>query len=155
MAAVCCDGDEAAALDLVDQLASKSLVVAEPAAGGTRYRMLETIRQYAAGCLAEAGEAGPARRRHAEAFLRLAEEERELPVLLREQGNFRAALGHTLTGGSQIGPRLARALASRMLLVAVRDRPGGSTPDQRGLWHRPFRKPMTLLRYRGIAVRLG
>src|SRR5262249_27151312 len=43
-AAVCCGGDQAAALDLVDVLAGKSLVVAEPAAGGTRYRMLETIR---------------------------------------------------------------------------------------------------------------
>jgi len=74
--------------------------------------MLETIRQYAAGRLAEAGEAGPARRRHAEAFLRLAEEERELPVLLREQDNFRAALDHTLTtDGGETGPRLARALA--------------------------------------------
>jgi hypothetical protein len=77
----------AAALDLVDQLASKSLLVAEPAAGGTRYRMLETIRQYAAGRLAEAGEAEQAKGRHAGAFLALAEEERELPVLLREQDN--------------------------------------------------------------------
>jgi predicted ATPase/DNA-binding SARP family transcriptional activator len=111
VAVVCCGGDQAAALDLVDQLASKSLVVAEPAAGGTRYRMLETIRQYAAGRLAEAGEAGQARRRHAEAFLALAEEERELPVLLREQDNFRAALGYALAAGDAIGPRLARALA--------------------------------------------
>jgi predicted ATPase/DNA-binding SARP family transcriptional activator len=111
MAVVCCGGDQAAALDLLDQLVSKSLVVAEPTAGGTRYRMLETIRQYAAGQLAEAGEAGPARRRHAEAFLPLAEEERGLPVLLREQDNFRAALEHTLTtGGGETGPRLARAL---------------------------------------------
>ena len=64
-AAVCGGGDQAAALDMVDRLAGKSLVVAETAAGGTRYRLLETIRQYAAGCLAEAGEAGQARRRHA------------------------------------------------------------------------------------------
>jgi predicted ATPase len=56
VAIVCCGGDQAAALDLVDQLASKSLVVAEPAADGTRYRMLETIRQYAASRLAEAGD---------------------------------------------------------------------------------------------------
>ena len=99
-AAVCCGGDEAAALDLVDLLAGKSLVVAEPAAGGTRYRLLETIRQYAAERLAEAGEAGQARRRHAEAFLRLAEQERELPVLLREQDNFRAALDHALAAAA-------------------------------------------------------
>jgi predicted ATPase/DNA-binding SARP family transcriptional activator len=110
MATVCCGGDQAAALDLVDQLAGKSLLVAEPAAGGSRYRLLETIRQYAAGRLAEAGEAGPARRRHAEAFLRLAEQERELPVLSGEQDNFRAALDCTLAGGDVIGPRLTRAL---------------------------------------------
>jgi tetratricopeptide (TPR) repeat protein len=110
-AAVCCGGDQAAALDLVDVLAGKSLVVAEPAAGGSRYRMLETIRQYAAARLAEAGEAGQVRDRHAQAFLQLAERERELPVLLREQDNFRAALSHALTTvGDQAGPRLARAL---------------------------------------------
>jgi tetratricopeptide (TPR) repeat protein len=109
-AAVCCGGDEAAALDLVDVLAGKSLVVAEPAAGGTRYRMLETIRQYAASRLAEAGEAEQARGRHAAAFLRLAEQQCELPVLLREQDNFRAALGHALAAGDEAGPRLARAL---------------------------------------------
>src|SRR5215471_3265259 len=72
--------------------------------------MLETIRQYAAEALAEAGETEPARWRHAEAFLHLAETERELKVLLPEQDNFRAALDHTLADGSQAGPRLARAL---------------------------------------------
>jgi predicted ATPase/DNA-binding SARP family transcriptional activator len=110
VAVVCCGGDEAAALDLVDQLASKSLVVAEPGPGGTRYRLLETIRQYAADRLAEAGEAEQARQRHAAAFLQLAERERQLPVLLREQDNFRAALDHALLGGGEAGPRLARAL---------------------------------------------
>ena len=109
-AAVCCGGDQAAALDLVDQLVGKSLVVTEPAGDGTRYRLLETIRQYAAEALAEAGESERARRRHAEAFLHLAETERDLRVLLPEQDNFRAALDHTLSGGSQAGPRLARAL---------------------------------------------
>src|SRR5262249_29184793 len=34
----------------------------------------------------------------------------ELPVLLREQDNFRAALDHALAVGDQAGPRLARAL---------------------------------------------
>jgi predicted ATPase/DNA-binding SARP family transcriptional activator len=110
VAAVCCGGDQASALDLVHQLAAKSLLVAEPAAAGTRYRLLETIRQYAARRLAEAGQAEQARRRHAEAFLQLAEEERELAVLAREQDNFRAALDFTLSGGSPDGPRLARAL---------------------------------------------
>jgi predicted ATPase/DNA-binding SARP family transcriptional activator len=109
-AAVCCGGDQAAALDLADQLAAKSLLVAEPAAGGTRYRLLETIRQYAADRLADAGQTGQARRRHAETFLHLAERERELAVLAHEQDNFRAALDFTLGCGSPAGPRLARAL---------------------------------------------
>ena len=81
-----------------------------PAAGGTRYRLLETIRQYAADRLAEAGQAGLARRRHAETFLHLAERERELAVLAREQDNFRAALDYALDCGSPAGPRLARSL---------------------------------------------
>ena len=33
--------------------------------------------------------------------------------------------------------------------------PAGALLINRGLWRRPFRKPMTFLRYRGIAVRLG
>ena len=109
-AAVCRGGDEAAALDLVDQLAAKSLLVAERAAAGTRYRLLETIRQYAAGALADAGQTEQARQRHAETFLLLAECERELGVLAGEQDNFRAALDYTLADGGQAGPRLARAL---------------------------------------------
>jgi predicted ATPase len=46
---VCCGADEAATLDLVDRLASKSLAVAKTAGGGTPYRLLETVRQYATG----------------------------------------------------------------------------------------------------------
>jgi predicted ATPase/transcriptional regulator with XRE-family HTH domain len=110
VAAVCCAGDQAAALDLVDLLAGKSLVVAEPAADGSRYRLLETIRQYAAGRLAEGGEGEQAKGRHAGAFLALAERERQLGVLLREHDNFRAALDHSLAAGGETGPRLARAL---------------------------------------------
>jgi len=45
-------------LDLLAALTDKSLVIAEAdAAGRARYRMLDTIRDYAAGRLAEAGEA--------------------------------------------------------------------------------------------------
>ena len=124
VAAVCCGGDEAAALDLMDRLASKSLVVAETAAGRTRYRMLETIRQYAAGRLAEAGETEPARRRHAEAFLELAQRERDLAVLAREQDNFRAALEWSLSRREPDGPRLA--CGAGRILAGPRDAPGGT-----------------------------
>src|SRR5262249_35477056 len=110
-AQVCCGGDRAQALDTVDRLASKSLVVAETAGPWTRYRMLETIRQYATGHLAGAGETAHAQERHAEAFLGLAEREPDLAVLSSEQENFRAALGWTLSQDSDTGPRLARALS--------------------------------------------
>jgi predicted ATPase/DNA-binding SARP family transcriptional activator/tetratricopeptide (TPR) repeat protein len=109
-AQVCCDGDEAAALDFVDQLVSKSLAVAEPVGGQTRYRMLETIRQYATGRLADTGNSGSAQGRHAQAFLALAEQGRDPAVLAREQDNFRAALSWSLPQDNWTGPRLARAL---------------------------------------------
>jgi predicted ATPase/class 3 adenylate cyclase len=56
--AVCGSGN-IEALDITDVLGSlvdKSLVVAEPAGPGLRYRLLETIRQFAAERLAEAGD---------------------------------------------------------------------------------------------------
>lgn len=67
------------ALDLVDRLVSKSLVQAEPAEAysgadfGMRYRLLETIREYALERLAEGGGLARARARHADYFAGLAE----------------------------------------------------------------------------------
>jgi predicted ATPase/DNA-binding SARP family transcriptional activator len=124
-AEVCSGGDRAAALAVIDSLASKSLVVAEPAEDGTRYRMLETIRQYAAGHLTEAGQTERTRRRHALTFLQLAERERHLAALSRDHDNFRAALDWSLSTGDQIGPQLACALGgfwlARGLLQEGRD----------------------------------
>jgi len=109
-AAVCGGDDEADALEVIDRLATKSLVAADPAEDGTRYRLLETVRQYAAGRLAEVGGTEAARQRHALAFLALAERERRIAVLSRDHDNFRAALDWALPRGGEIGPRLARAL---------------------------------------------
>jgi predicted ATPase/DNA-binding XRE family transcriptional regulator len=111
-AAAVCGGDEVAALEVVDRLAVKSLVAAEPAEEGTRYRLLETVRQYAAERLAQSGGTEAARRRHALAFLALAEREHELVVLAREHDNFRTALDWSLSAGDPAGPRLARALGN-------------------------------------------
>jgi predicted ATPase/class 3 adenylate cyclase len=58
-------------VDCVVRLVDRSLVVYEPGAG--RYRLLETLRQYGADRLAEAGETHDARDRHARYFLGLAE----------------------------------------------------------------------------------
>ena len=125
LAEVCSAGNRAAALEAVDRLADKSLVSAEPAEQGTRYRLLETVRQYAADRLAETRGAEAARRRHALAFLGLAERERRVAVLLRDHDNFRAALEWSLSAGDQAGPRLARALEgiwlARGLLAEGRD----------------------------------
>jgi predicted ATPase/class 3 adenylate cyclase len=69
-------------LDLLAQLVGKSLVVMEP--GGERYRMLETVRAYAAEKLAEAQDEVPTRRRHVAHFL-----------------DFAAATPQRLTGADQ------------------------------------------------------
>jgi predicted ATPase len=55
-----------AVLDALAQLVDKSLVLAETDAGGAaRYRLLETVRQYALEQLAEVGEEAATRARHA------------------------------------------------------------------------------------------
>ncbi|MGH3967217.1 MAG: ATP-binding protein, partial [Mycobacterium sp.] len=51
-------------LDQLTLLVDKSLVVAENTSGRTRYRLLETVRQYALEKLAESGEADAVRARH-------------------------------------------------------------------------------------------
>jgi hypothetical protein len=74
--AVCGFGDIEAleVTGLLGSLVDKSLVVAEPAAGALRYRLLETIRQFAAERLAEAGPVeAAAAAAHSEHFLAVAE----------------------------------------------------------------------------------
>lgn len=60
-------------LDLLDQLIKKSLVNTEAIQYVTRYRMLETIRQYANERLVESGEKDALRAKHLEYFLKLVE----------------------------------------------------------------------------------
>jgi predicted ATPase len=56
--------DDLAALDAVTGLVDKSMVVAERRSAGTRYRLLETVRQYAEGHLADRGDLADLRLRH-------------------------------------------------------------------------------------------
>jgi predicted ATPase/DNA-binding CsgD family transcriptional regulator len=93
-------------LDLLEKLVDRSMVTFEEKGGGARYRLLETLRQYASEKLSEAEEAERVRRRHMLYFLRLAEEaepelkgahqETWLGRLEREHDNFRAALSWAL-----------------------------------------------------------
>jgi len=59
-------------LDLLTLLVDKSLVVAESTSGATRYRLLETVRQYALEKLGESGQADAARARHRDFYTALA-----------------------------------------------------------------------------------
>ena len=89
-------------LDLLAHLVDRSLIVFDQLDSETRYRMLETIRQYSRDKLFEAGEDEPIRNRHLDFFLQLAEEampELEgaeqvmwLNCLETEHENLRAAL---------------------------------------------------------------
>jgi predicted ATPase/class 3 adenylate cyclase/DNA-binding CsgD family transcriptional regulator len=87
-------------LDQLTLLVDKSLVVAETASGRTRYRLLETVRQYASEKLGESGEAAEVRTRHRDHFMALAvaldmpqgsDHERRLDQAEREIDNLRAA----------------------------------------------------------------
>jgi predicted ATPase/DNA-binding CsgD family transcriptional regulator len=115
-------------LGVLTELVAKSLVMVSEREAVARYRLLETVGQYATEKLEESGEAEQVRERHARYYLALAEEaEKELREqrvwlgrLEAEHANFRAALGWALAAedaeGSageraQLGSRLAAALA--------------------------------------------
>ena len=66
------------AVPLLLQLVQKSLVIASPHGNLTRYRLLETVRQYAAEKLRERGGAELMRERHLAWYLALAEETMDL-----------------------------------------------------------------------------
>lgn len=92
--AIAADGDVESyqVFDLLTLLLDKSLVVAENTSGRTRYRLLETMRQYALEKLGESGEADAVRTRHRNHFTGVA-----------------AALGSPASPGH--GERLERAEA--------------------------------------------
>ncbi len=95
--------------DLLGSLVDKSLVVAEPAGGALRYRLLETIRQFAAERLAEAGgdEAAAVAAAHSAHFLAVAEaaaphlthsdQGKWLARLDADQANLRRAAWHAFS----------------------------------------------------------
>ncbi len=114
-------GDQAGIVDVIAALVDKSLVVAS-GQRQVRYRLLETVRAYAAERLDEAGEAGPTAAAHADYFLALAERAEPeirgpdqitwLDTLTTEHDNCAVAIRHAMsTGDARTVLRFVRALA--------------------------------------------
>jgi predicted ATPase/class 3 adenylate cyclase/DNA-binding CsgD family transcriptional regulator len=95
-------------LDQLTLLVDKSLVVAENSSGRTRYRLLETVRQYALEKLAESGEADAIRVRHRDHYAAVAalldapartDSEQRVKQAEQEMDNLRAAFVWSLETG--------------------------------------------------------
>jgi non-specific serine/threonine protein kinase len=111
--------DEFALLELLGRLVNKSLVTTDRVEDGTsRYGMLETVRQYAQERLNESGDGDPARTRHLDFMVGLAEEAEPMLLgpdrgvwlarLAREQENLLSAHAwcDRAAGGAEKGLRL-------------------------------------------------
>lgn len=142
------EGVEEEVLDLLSGLVDKSLVFSEEEEGATRYRLLETVRQYSREWLGKTEEEAEFRDRHQAFFLALAEEAVPhltgpeqgvwLERLEAEHDNLRAALEwcQTEQGRTEAGLRLAGSLwrfwwtrgylsEGRKQLMALLSHPGG------------------------------
>ncbi len=122
--AVCSPGGADVLAALVDR---SLLVVQDVSQGSRRYRMLETIREFAAQRLAEAGEVDLIHTRHRDHYLALAEaaepellgpdEDRWRARLTAEQDNLRAALAWSQDHGD--AEAMARMVAALVWFWAV------------------------------------
>jgi predicted ATPase len=107
-------------VDLLSSLVDRSLVRLEPDPAVRRFRLLETIRAFAAARLAESGEATSTAAAHAAWAVELAEQAAPhllaadqpawLALLDREWPNVRAALDHAELSDPETAARLAVAL---------------------------------------------
>ncbi len=107
-------------LDQLTLLVDKSLVVADENGGRTRYRLMETVRQYALEKLGESGEADAVRSRHRDYYTAIAalldapagsDYEQRLEQSDTEIDNLRAAFGWSRENSDA---RLALALTSSL-----------------------------------------
>lgn len=149
-----CAGDGIEPADLLDlqtRLIEKSLVAVESQADESRYRMLDTIREYGRAKLADSGEAGRIQLRHLGWFLSLAERAKPelrgphqtewLDRLEADHDNLRAALKTSLAeaeAGLRLGTALARfwyrhghLLEGRMWLESLIAHGGSAPPSVR------------------------
>jgi predicted ATPase/class 3 adenylate cyclase/DNA-binding CsgD family transcriptional regulator len=118
-----CGGGDVERYQVLDQLAllvDKSLVVADDSGSRTRYRLLETMRQYALEKLGESGEADVVRTRHRDYYTALAAEldapagsdyEQRIEQAETEIDNLRAAFAWSRENSDV---ELALALASSL-----------------------------------------
>ncbi len=137
-------------LDVLTYLVDKSLVITEEAGSRVRYRMLETIRQFARDRLLDMGEAERLQGRHLGYFLEFAQRmnaklhgPQELTVLMQlewELDNFRLALGWSQGEGRvETGLRLTGALWQFW--------------DIQGYWHEGLEQTQSLLAHPQGAAR--
>jgi predicted ATPase/DNA-binding SARP family transcriptional activator len=136
-------------MELLERLVRQSLVVADRSGGHTRYRMLETLRQYATGKLGDAGETAAMDAAHAAFFLAVGEraetglrgssQAQWLTQLRTEHANLRAAMSWLVVTDGQVDQaqrlagslglywHLGRHLEGREMLRRVMALPGGSS----------------------------
>jgi predicted ATPase len=113
-------------LDQLALLVDKSLVVAENTSGTTRYRLLETVRQYAQEKLGESGEAEAVRSRHRDHYTSMAalldaparsDYHRRVEQADEEMDNLRSAFGWSAETGD-IGRALELASSLQPLWLS-------------------------------------
>lgn len=108
-------------LGLLTRLVHKSLVIVEERDGQARYKLLETVREYACEKLSEFAEVADLRNRHLAYFVRLSIESTTAQGLIwleqfeQELENFRAAL----TWGLEQQPESALAIAGNLMFFWV------------------------------------
>ncbi len=113
-----------AVLDLLERLVRQSMVVADHSSASTRYRMLETLRQYAEFELERTGEADQLLERHARYFVQVAERAEVglrgstqadwVRILDADHANIRAALSWLTRAGGQPNVDLALGLCGSL-----------------------------------------
>jgi predicted ATPase len=135
IAVVCLDGDDDEAERLIERLVDASLIVPVEGSRGTRYRQLETVRQYGAGLLPD-DDAERLRRRHAEHLLEVAlstglsletsgvdpdAAAMSFDVAREELPSLRAAIAWAMTGDPRVALAIACALERFWVSSHVRE----------------------------------
>ena len=143
-------------LDDIARLTDENLLARDPAIAGARFRLLETIRSFAAGRLAADGDETTVRRRHAETYLDLALRGNAaagtsvypgwIDRLALDEANLRSAVAWaTEAGEADLAMRLVAAqwrfwqvdghlTEGRRLTEAVLGMPGAATRSTARMW---------------------